>query len=554
MKYKWIVGAWVVLLAVGSFALMGALTVRARPVAPPTRANGSIIVNSVADPGDGVCDDRECTLREGIAAAAPGDLVTLGLPLGALIRLQRGQLVIDKNLTLTAPALIARITVDGNSRGRVLRIDAGAEVEIRGLRITGGNSEFESSEKAGGGIWNRGHLTLVDVLVEQNRAKIGPSEDMLGGGIFNQGVLLMQSSVLHRNVAFEGGGLMNVGEALVQGSEISANGTDSYGAAGGISNAGSLVLSNSVILQNHAAFVGGGIANRGSLLMRKSIVRENTVWGVPQGIVGYGGGIYNQGTAQLVETAVVGNGAEGYGGGIHNEGSARLVKSAVVSNGASIKGAGIWNAAEAEMVVTMSTIGRNRVNPGWYDRVGGGLGNNGQLTLSCSTVAENSPEGVNTFGGRTIVGGSIIAGNDEWDCQGNPDDIAWLSFGGNLLGDGPCPAEPGDVSIDSTQVFSTTLYPLPESPSPDPAALVYALRPGSAAIDAGLNCVGSEGDLLTQDQRGVPRPLDGDGDGGLSPDSGPYEFNPQETPIPTPTPTLTPAPNLIPLWLPLLLE
>lgn len=139
----------------------------------PARASSPIVVNSVADPGDGVCDDRECTLREAIAAALPGDLITLGLPYGARIRLQAGQLVIDKNLTLAAPVSTTRITVDGNNRGRVLRIEAGTVVEIRGLRIAGGNSQFEPSEKPGGGIWNGGHLTLVDVLVEGVVSTIG---------------------------------------------------------------------------------------------------------------------------------------------------------------------------------------------------------------------------------------------------------------------------------------------------------------------------------------------------------------------------------------------
>lgn len=166
-------------------------------------------------------------------------------------------------------------------------------------------------------------------------------------------------------------------------------------------------------------------------------------------------------------------------------------------------------------------------------------------------MTENAPEGVNTFwGGHTIFGGSIIAGNIEQDCEQYFENSAWHSYGGNLLADGGnCLIEPGDRLIDSTQVFSTTLYPLPDSLPSDSAAIVYALRPESVAIDAGLNCVDAEGNLLTQDQRGAPRPIDGDSDGAFLPDAGSYEFNAHETPTPTATPTSTPTPRIGPYTL-----
>jgi hypothetical protein len=55
----------------------------------------------------------------------------------------------------------------------------------------------------------------------------------------------------------------------------------------------------------------------------------------------------------------------------------------------------------------------------------------------------------------------------------------------------------------------------------------HALVPGSPAIDAaGPVCLDADGEPLTTDQRGQPRPVDGDGDGIAACDIGAFEFFP----------------------------
>ena len=63
----------------------------------------TLTVNSTADPGDGICDSTECTLREAIASAAPGAVIDFSLALPATINLVREQLLIDKPLTINGP-------------------------------------------------------------------------------------------------------------------------------------------------------------------------------------------------------------------------------------------------------------------------------------------------------------------------------------------------------------------------------------------------------------------------------------------------------------------
>ncbi|MDA2927926.1 CSLREA domain-containing protein, partial [Acidobacteria bacterium AH-259-G07] len=120
--------------------------------APLVMAQAAFTVNSTADPGDGVCDATECTLREAIAAANanPGtDMIEFNIPgtgphtiqPGSALPEITGPVVIDG---YTQPMATANTNGPGMGVNTVLKIEldgilAGGPT-VNGLTITAGNS------------------------------------------------------------------------------------------------------------------------------------------------------------------------------------------------------------------------------------------------------------------------------------------------------------------------------------------------------------------------------------------------------------------------------
>src|SRR5262249_35435022 len=116
-----------------------------------------------------------------------------------------------------------------------------------------------------------------------------------GGGIHNAGTLMVSNSILSANLAvYGGGGVYNAGTLTISGSTLSGNTTEletSDTQGGGIYNAGTLTASNSTLSANGAEDEGGGIYNTGALTVSDSTLSGNYV--VRGG--GLGGGIDNYG-------------------------------------------------------------------------------------------------------------------------------------------------------------------------------------------------------------------------------------------------------------------
>lgn len=184
-------------------------------------------------------------------------------------------------------------TVSSTLPARGIYVNSNATVSISGVTISSGvTSEY------GGGIYNKGNLTLDDVIVKNCNAKSG-------GGIYSEGSLTMNDGAVTNNTASNSGG--------------------------GIYNTGDATLNNVNIEENTAINSGGGIfANQGSarLRMQGGTILKNTADG-PGSKSGNGGGLrfygikgepdfqFCQCQSYLYNVTIAENNAGGSGDGVY---------------------------------------------------------------------------------------------------------------------------------------------------------------------------------------------------------------------------------------------
>lgn len=256
-----------------------------------------------------------------------------------------------------------------------------------------------------------------------------------------------------------------------------------------------------------------------------------------------GGGLFLApgSTTKVTRTVFTENEAGGTGGGIDNAGSLELIQSQVggdyrsdSARNTAINGAGIYNRSAGTLTMKQSTIGRNTAN-----NFGGGLVNEGTVTMTNSTVSgnqavnsggniENRSTGTITFLNSTVSygvapNGSAIrnqgsASTTNSIFQGECSSNDLVSNGGNLESPGNlCGLNLGS---DKRNVAPGQLLLELLSDNGGPTD-TNRLRLPSVAIDTGLL-----GPCPSQDQRGVPRPLDGDSSGDSDCDIGAFEAEP----------------------------
>ena len=185
----------------------------------------------------------------------------------------------DHAIVSVAPGTYAGFNVPGNNMNSSLTITilgAGAgqttiddpngvtifsslpSVTLAGLTITGA----DNGGGDGGGIFNRGRLTLKSSTVTGNSAADR------GGGIANGGKLTLIRDIVSDNASFGGGGIFNGsgGAVTLKSSTVTDNKT-SFGGddirvngnGGGILNFGTTRLQGSMVTDNNAGGDGGGI-------------------------------------------------------------------------------------------------------------------------------------------------------------------------------------------------------------------------------------------------------------------------------------------------------
>jgi|GEM_PF-759288 len=280
-----------------------------------TEVPTDLIVSTSEDENDGDFSEGDLSLREAIAIAESGNIITFDSALsGSTITLALGELAIDSSLTIQGLGA-ENIIIDANGNSRVFNIDDGNEdtqidVALNSLAITGSevgdDGEIESFDN-GGGILNSENLEINNADIYNNQAALE------GGGIYSDGTLTVNNSAIYSN---------SVGDVR-----------DRTVAGGGIYSNGILTVNNSAIYSNSGSgnfggAAGGGITNTGTATINQSTISSNSVGGRGNSA----GGIENREGDLTITNSTISNNSSNLTSGIFNNSGEVTVTSTIIAN------------------------------------------------------------------------------------------------------------------------------------------------------------------------------------------------------------------------------
>lgn len=177
--------------------------------------------------------------------------------------------------------------------------------------------------------------------------------------------------------------------------------------------------------------------------------------------------------ATITNSTISGNTSAGNGGGIYTGGFVALVHTTVSDNSAALRGGGLYNSNQANTHLVRSLISGNR-----------------------------APQGPEAYSFYYALPSTFA---DDFNVFGHDSDAGVVGF------------TPGPTDIIPTGPLSTILATLANNGGP---TQTHTLVAGSPAVDA----VGAGCPPPVADQRGVMRPVDGDGDSDALCDIGAFEL------------------------------
>lgn len=419
--------------------------------------------------GKEVCDDGNLIDGDGCNAACSAATcyvpvthatVMSGLADQACSTLYLHSAVYAERFTLLRPTTLVGVgnlppVLDGGGAGTVVTIDTGVTATLRRLAISNGRGA------QGGGVLNRGTLTLDDVAVTDNTAA---AEVPQGGGIANLGgaVTLSASTVARNHLVATGAPNPLAGAGI-----FSSGGTVRI-------DGGSKIEENDIKLANKASFIGrgGGIAavDTALTILGASAVRGNVIdvdGGAGMGTA-YGGGLHVTGGSLAIS-----------GGSLVEDNSARARGFGTSGDARGLAAGGGFHVTAATVAFDGAIVRNNKVAAesaaSAFASAGGGHLQGVTLDIKGSTFSGNAvraenPENAefNTFataavGGLSLEssGGTIsdtsISGNtvttDSKSTNGTP--YVYSSAGGaQIIGGPPRTVTLQRCSVDGNSAIS----------------------------------------------------------------------------------------------------
>ncbi len=246
------------------------------------------VVTTVEDSNGGVCD-RECSLREAVAAAVASpdddviefDPVVFATP--QVIVLSGNEILISANgrLDIIGPGADL-LTVSGDGASRIIANGPQAVTSISDIRFARGNGVGANNSGRGGAIYNfGGNLSLHRMVLFQNTANTGGALNNASGGSPSvPGTLILEESLVRANTsASSGGGVQNFSSSTMTIRNSAFVGNTSGGTTGGGAAQlnGIVTISNTTFSGNDApGGSGGAIQSNGPQLVLVNVTIADT--------------------------------------------------------------------------------------------------------------------------------------------------------------------------------------------------------------------------------------------------------------------------------------
>lgn len=402
----------------------------------------AITVDTLVDEADGSIVDGDVSLRDAIAAAAPGE--TIDFSVTGTISLALGEMLINKSLSIAGPGR-DRLTIDAHGASRIFDVTDGnannnITVSFSGMTLTGG-AATSGGNGDGGAIRARENLVVEDMAFLSNNASFD------GGAVYFNPAPDGSTLTVRRNFFYNNRGVGAGGGVYAQ---VPLGGTAS--------------IEQNDFYKNSTGNRGGGLrlnaVSQSEVTIGSNTFRENA------SSPSTGGGAYLSGGPNANVT----------------------VTNSTFSGNTGFRGAGLYIRGGSNFAIKHTTIARNSATGS--SSQGGGLGIGfASVTLDHTIIAENTVATSTTngpdihlgFNGVVSASYSLIGNNRASNLAAAP--LGAPDANGNFIGTPTALINPLLAPLADAGGWSKVLVPMAGSP---------VINAGNAAI----------ADAPSSDQRG----------------------------------------------------
>ena len=410
------------------------------------------------------------------------------------------------------PVVASEILIEGNGatierkKGsapefRILAVNNMGALTLEQATVTGGITVANHGSgphhySQGGGLYSYGgDVTLSGSTIIGNTARLGGGIYVDARGCGGTTVTTIANSTISGN---SGGGVhlrsyyYCTGEATISNSTVSGNSGVGVTSISSQTTVGTLSIVNSTISANSngGVFAVGGWEGSHNTTIASSTISGNSSEEDGAGVEAYAG--YSSNTLAITNTTISGNSAKGNGGGVH------------------ISGGGGEFGGDIDVRIADSTISGNSAGGG-----GGGMYVDGRTPTYTRQVTVAFDRNI-IAGNIAPIGREVVVDPNE-SVTFTADNFNLFGFDGDAGVVGSSPGQSDIVPVQGVLPNDILDSALADNGGP---TLTHALIAGSPAIDA---ITSTQTNCGSADQRGVPRPQDGNADGVSACDIGAYE-------------------------------